>query len=66
MSVQFMETLYFNIDPLKLMVIPGTQTHLDGHAIIKHTYSVFRDMVTGNRCWPAASKAHAIWKRSRT
>ena len=44
----FMKTLYFNIDRLKLMVIPDTQAHLNGHTIITHTYSVFRDTGTGN------------------
>lgn len=30
------------------MVIPDTQAHLDGHTIITHTYSIFRDNGAGN------------------
>ena len=30
------------------MVIPDTQAHLDGHTIITHTYSIFRDIGAGN------------------
>lgn len=44
-----MKTLYFTLENnLKVMVIPDTQAHLDGHAIITHTYSVFKDIGTGN------------------
>lgn len=28
---------------LPLVVVPDTRAHLDGHAVITHTYSVFRD-----------------------
>lgn len=44
-----MKTLYFTLEnSLKLMVIPDTQAHLDGHTIITHTYSVFADIAAGN------------------
>jgi len=32
----------------KVMVIPDTQAHLDGHTVITHTYSVFEDIGAGN------------------
>jgi len=44
-----MKTLYFDLENgLKVMVIPDTQAHLDGHAIITYTYSVFKDTGLGN------------------
>lgn len=44
-----MKPLYITLEnQLKLMVIPDTQAHLDGHTIITHTYSVFLDTNTGN------------------
>jgi hypothetical protein len=44
-----MKTLYFTLEnDLKVMVIPDTQAHLDGHAIITHTYSIFKDSGSGN------------------
>lgn len=44
-----MKTLYFTLDNgVKLMVIPDTQAHLDGHSIITHTYSIFLDTGAGN------------------
>ncbi|MGZ3871501.1 MAG: hypothetical protein ACXVJD_01215 [Mucilaginibacter sp.] len=44
-----MKTLYFTLDSnLKLMVIPDTQAHLNGHTIITRTYSIFMDSGTGN------------------
>ena len=44
-----MKPLYFKMESgLALMVIPDTQAHLDGHTIITHTYSVFRDTGAGN------------------
>jgi len=44
-----MKTLYFTLhDGYKFMVIPDTLAHLDGHAIITHTYSIFKDTDTGN------------------
>lgn len=44
-----MKTLYFTLEnDLKVMVIPDTQAHLDGHTIITHTYSIFRDIDAGN------------------
>jgi hypothetical protein len=44
-----MKTLYFTLESnLKVMVIPDTQAHLDGHTIITHTYSIFRDTGSGN------------------
>ncbi len=38
-----MSALFFHIDDLPLMVIPDTQAHLNGHAIITYTYSIFKD-----------------------
>jgi len=44
-----MKTLCFTLDShLKVMVIPDTQAHLDGHTIITRTYSVFKDNGNGN------------------
>jgi hypothetical protein len=44
-----MKTLYFTLESgLKIMAIPDTQAHLDGHTIITHTYSVFLDNGAGN------------------
>ena len=44
-----MKTLYFTLENnLKVMVIPDTLAHLDGHTIITHTYSVFKDNGSGN------------------
>jgi hypothetical protein len=61
-----MKTLNFTLDGnLKVMVIPDTQAHLDGHTIITHTYSVFWITARVIRCSPAAKKACCIWKRSR-
>lgn len=31
-----------------LMVIPDTAAHVDGHPVITHTYSIFRDTGSGN------------------
>jgi hypothetical protein len=39
-----MVPLFFKLgNGLPLMVIPDTAAHLDGHAIITHTYSIFKD-----------------------
>lgn len=35
-------------DGLKLMVIPDTTAHLDGHTVLTYTYSIFRDIGAGN------------------
>ena len=44
-----MKTLHFILqNDLKVMVIPDTEAHLDGHTIITHTYSVFKDIDAGN------------------
>jgi hypothetical protein len=44
-----MKTLYFTLENgLRVMVIPDTQAHLDGHTIITHTYSVFLNIDAGN------------------
>jgi hypothetical protein len=44
-----MKPLYFTLqNGLRVMVIPDTQAHLDGHTIITHTYSVFQDTGLGN------------------
>ncbi|QJD97100.1 hypothetical protein HH214_15100 [Mucilaginibacter robiniae] len=39
-----MSAIFFTVENnLSLMVIPDTIAHLDGHAVITYTYSVFRD-----------------------
>ena len=44
-----MNPLFFRLyTNLQLMIIPDTQAHLDGHTIITHTYSIFKDMSIGN------------------
>ena len=44
-----MAPLFFTLDKhLPLMVIPDTQAHLDGHAVITYTYSIFNDKGGGN------------------
>ena len=55
-----MKTLYFTLEnDLKIMVIPDTQAHLDGHTIITHTYSIFRNSGEGNPLF-ARSKENTI------
>lgn len=40
----FMHPLYFTIgNHKKLLIIPDTIAHLDGHAILTFTYSIFKD-----------------------
>lgn len=44
-----MKTLYFTLGGhRRIMVIPDTQAHLNGHTIITHTYSLFMDNGSGN------------------
>jgi len=44
-----MVPLYFKLHhDMSLMIIPDTAAHLDGHPIITHTYSVFKDTGLGN------------------
>ncbi|TSJ38919.1 hypothetical protein FO440_20700 [Mucilaginibacter corticis] len=44
-----MVPLFFKLhNELSLMIIPDTAVHLDGHTIITHTYSVFKDTGSGN------------------
>lgn len=44
-----MAPLYCKIDGnLPLMIIPDTQAHMDGHAILTFTYSIFLDIGAGN------------------
>jgi hypothetical protein len=44
-----MKALYFKLEnSMKFMVIPDTQAHLNGHTIITHTYSIFRDTGADN------------------
>jgi len=44
-----MAPLHFTLsNKLKLLIIPDTQGHLDGHTIITHTYSIFLDVDAGN------------------
>jgi len=38
-----MHPIYYNLGlDLPLMIIPDTQAHLDGHAIITHTYHIYK------------------------
>jgi len=44
-----MKPLYFTLEGgLRTMVIPDTEAHLDGHTILTHTYSIFKDIGAGN------------------
>lgn len=44
-----MSAIFFSIDSdMPIMVIPDTQAHANGHAIITYTYSVYRDTGAGN------------------
>src|SRR6187402_2717531 len=44
-----MQPLYFTLsNRLKLMAIPDTQAHLNGHTILTYTYSIFLDIDAGN------------------
>jgi hypothetical protein len=50
-----MTPLFFTLgNRLHLMIIPDTEAHLDGHTIITHTYSIFKDVAGGN---PIQSKS---------
>jgi len=43
-----MVPLYFKLPGgLLLMIIPDTAAHLNGHAVITHTYSIFKDTGSG-------------------
>jgi len=35
--------LYCQMGNLSLIILPDTLAHLNGHAVITHTYSIFRD-----------------------
>jgi hypothetical protein len=44
-----MSPLHFTLsNRLKLMAIPDTRAHLDGHTVITYTYSIFLDIDAGN------------------
>jgi hypothetical protein len=44
-----MSPLFFTLgNRLDLMIIPDTEAHLDGHTILTHTYSIFKDVANGN------------------
>jgi hypothetical protein len=44
-----MEPLYFKLKPsFKVMIIPDTLAHMDGHPVLTRTYSLFKDTDTGN------------------
>ncbi len=44
-----MKPLFFTLESdLKVMVIPDTQAHLNGHEVITYTYSIFKDNGLGN------------------
>ena len=36
-----MYPLFFKLGDLSLIILPDTQAHLNGHAVITHTYSLF-------------------------
>jgi hypothetical protein len=38
-----MNLLFLKLDNLSLVIIPDTQAHLNGHAVITYTYSLFTD-----------------------
>jgi hypothetical protein len=45
-----MTPLFFSLgNRLRLMVIPDTEFHLDGHAVLTHTYSIYRDSGKGGQ-----------------
>jgi hypothetical protein len=44
-----MAPLFFTLgNRMHLMIIPDTEAHLDGHSIITHTYSIFKDVADGD------------------
>ena len=44
-----MKVLHFTLEnQLKVLIIPDTQAHLNGHTIITHTYSLFKNIDAGN------------------
>jgi hypothetical protein len=44
-----MSAIFFSIDSdMPVMVIPDTNAHADGHAVITYTYSVYKDTSEGN------------------
>jgi hypothetical protein len=48
-KIAAMVPIYFKLDSgLFLMIIPDTAAHLDGHTVITHTYSIFKDAGLGN------------------
>lgn len=50
-----MQPIFFTVGAkLPLMVIPDSQAHLDGHAVLTYTYSIYRDRQHGQ---PAQAKS---------
>jgi hypothetical protein len=44
-----MSAIFFSIDSdMPVMVVPDTQAHADGHAVITYTYSVYKDTSNGS------------------
>ncbi|MBE9663163.1 hypothetical protein [Mucilaginibacter myungsuensis] len=44
-----MTTLFFQLQrQLSLMIVPDTLAHLNGHTIITHTYSIYKDTGMGD------------------
>jgi hypothetical protein len=44
-----MSVFYFNIgSSLQLMVVPETRVYMDGHPILTHSYSLYKDVSTNN------------------
>lgn len=53
-----MVPLYFKLPgELLLMIIPDTAAHLNGHSIITHTYSIFKDKGSGNPLIPRSKES---------
>jgi hypothetical protein len=45
-----MEAFYFNIGgKLSLMVVPETRVYMDGHPILTHSYSIYKDGSANSR-----------------
>jgi hypothetical protein len=64
-GVKSMKPLFFNLDKtLALMVIPDTEAHLDGHAILTYTYSIFRDRDNGNPLQSLSKESKLHLKRT--
>ncbi|MES2378885.1 MAG: hypothetical protein V4553_19995 [Bacteroidota bacterium] len=43
-----MLVFYFNIGHIPLMVVPETRVYMDGHPILTHSYSLYKDGADDN------------------